>query len=86
MNAKHLILTLCLTLAAGAAPATFSPGAADPARSNRVAACDHQASAGAIPQVVITARRGQADAAAVQIPRVVVTGYRPDAAPVAARS
>ena len=76
MNAKHLILTLSLTLAAGAAAAAFSRGAADRANPVPVAECDGEVSTAAIARVVITARRDQVDAAGGEIPRIVVTGRR----------
>lgn len=85
MNARHLILTLSLTLAGGVAAAALSRGAADPARPASVPECGDQALQGAIPRVVVTARRDQLDAAAVEIPRVVVTGRRPVAAVAALR-
>ena len=84
MKAKHLILTLSLTLAAGAAAAALSRGAADPARQNPVTECDDQASTGAIPRVVITARRDRVDAAGGDIPRVIVTGRRAEVVPALA--
>ncbi len=86
MNAKHLILTLSLTLAAGAAAAALIRGAAVPVKLTPVAECGDQASEGAIPRVVVTARRDQVDAAAVEIPRVVITGHRAGAALAAVRT
>lgn len=85
MNAKPLILILSLTLAAGVAAAAISRGTANPARPASVAGCADQVSEDAIPRVVVTARRDQVDAAAVEIPRVVVTGRRPVAAVAALR-
>jgi len=85
MNAKHLILTLSLTLAGGVAAAALSRGSADPARPASLAECSGQASQGAIARVVVTARRDPVEAAAVEIPRVVVTGRRPVAAVAALR-
>lgn len=85
MNAKHLILTLSLTLAAGAA-AALSRSAGDLRNMTSAVECGDQASEGAIPRVVVTARRDQVDAAAVQIPRVVITGHRAGATLAAVRS
>ena len=78
MKSRHLILALSLTVAAGAAAAAaLSRGATAPA-SPAVNPCADQASADAIPRVVVTASR--------EIPRVVVMGHRPAAASAATRS
>jgi hypothetical protein len=76
MKSRHLVITLSLTLAAGAAAAALSRGTAEPA-SQASEPCMEQVSYGAIPRVVITA--------AHEIPRVVVIGHRPAAALAANR-
>ena len=83
MNAKHLILTLSLTLAAGAAASALTGTSGDPALPVPAAGCDDQAADHAIARVVITAPRHAVDGA---IPRIVVIGHRPGPALAAARS
>ena len=70
MKSRHLIATLSLTLAAGAAAAALSRGTAEPAPQG-AQPCMEQVAADAIPRVVVTATRA--------IPRVVVIGHRPAA-------
>jgi hypothetical protein len=70
MKSRHLIVTLSLALAAGAAAAALSRGSAEPA-TQAAQPCMEQAVEG-IARVVITATR--------EIPRVVVIGHRPAAA------
>lgn len=86
MNAKHLILTLTLILAAGAALAALSRGAADPISSAPSPECDVQASAPAIPRVAVTGAQTDMDIVPAGIPRVVVIGKRPAAGASAVRS
>ena len=71
MKPKHLILTLSLTLAAGAAAAALSRGNAEPG-SQAAQPCMEQPGADGIARVVITAKR--------EIPRVMVIGHRSAAA------
>ena len=75
MNAKHLIATLSLMLAAGATLAALKHGNVEVPRSMRAAGCA-EVSAPAVPRVVVTARRDQAQSAEAPVPRVVVTARR----------
>jgi hypothetical protein len=75
MKSRHLIVTLSLTLAAGAAAAALSRGSVEPAASQSGQPCMEQVSEDGIARVVVTATR--------DIPRVVVIGHR-DAATLAA--
>ena len=77
MKSRHLIVTLSLALAAGAAAAALSRGSAEPALQ-AVQPCMEQVAEDAIPRVVVTATR--------EVPRVVVIGHRPAAALAANRS
>ena len=76
MNAKHLILTLSLAFAAGAAAAAGEPGRAEPSKAVPAAG----STSVAIPRVVVTASRAQAKAlvqsAETPVARVVVTAPR----------
>ena len=76
MTAKHLILTLSLTLAAGVAAAALSRGAMAPARPVPAGECGERAPEAAIPRIVVTGRPSQADQSEVEYPRVVVVGHR----------
>lgn len=71
MNAKRLISVLALTFAAGAAIAAISYRPAAPLEADR------EDAAPAIPRVVVTATRAQAEAA--QITRVVIVAHRGNA-------
>jgi hypothetical protein len=70
MKSRHLVITLSLTLAGGAAAAALSRGTVEPA-SQASQPCMEQVSEDAIPRVVVTATR--------EIPRVVVIGHQPAA-------
>lgn len=84
MNARHLIAALSLTLAAGATFAALKQGQAEAPKASPVADCA-DATAAAIPRVVVTARRDAAQSAAAPVARVVVTAKRIQAGtPVAA--
>ena len=74
MNAKRLSLILFLTLVAGVATAAIQNN------GGSMTAAAPQEAVGAIPRIVVTASRPQADAAACDnsIPRVVVVGRRAD--------
>ena len=76
MKSRHLIATLSLTLAAGAAAAALSRGSAEPV-SQAAQPCMEQVADDRIPRVVVTATR--------EVPRVVVIGHRRAAALVANR-
>jgi Flp pilus assembly protein CpaB len=76
MKSRHLIVTLSLALAAGAAAAALSRGGAEPA-SQAAQPCMEQPAADGIARVVVTATR--------EIPRIVVIGQRPAAALAANR-
>jgi len=80
MKAKHLILTLSLTLGAGAAVAAIKYGHLEPV----VAAPAVETCVSAIPRVVVTASRSQA--AEAPIARIVVAARRANASPVVAQS
>ena len=80
MNAKHLILTLSLTLGAGAALAAIKYGHVEPVK----AAPAVETTVTAIPRVVITASRVRA--AEAPVARVVVVGRRIGASQVVAAS
>lgn len=82
MNAKHLILTLTLILAAGAALAALNRGAADPTSSAPSPECVVQASAPAIPRVAVSGPQTDMDTVPAAVPRVVVIGKRPGASAV----
>lgn len=71
MNARHLIAMLILALAAGATFAALKHGRV----AAPVAKCA-EAAVAAIPRVVVTARRDQAEA---PVARVVVTARRTQA-------
>lgn len=75
MNARHLIATLTLMLAAGATLAALNHGRVEAPRSMPAAECA-EGSEAAIPRVVVTARRDQAQSAEAPVPRVVVTARR----------
>lgn len=83
MTAKHLIVTLSLTLAAGATLAAIKHGHAEAPGSTAVAECAEIATT-AIPRVIVTARRDQARAAEAPVARVVVTARRIGTSQVAA--
>lgn len=83
MNARHLIVTLALLFAAGAAVAALKHGPVEAPRAAGAAECAETA-APVIPRVVITARRAHADAAEAPIARVVVTARRSQTGPVVA--
>jgi len=83
MNAKHLIATLSLMLAAGATFAALKHGHVKVPRSMPAAECA-QVSEAAIPRVVVTARRDQAQAAEAPVARVVVTARRVEAGQIVA--
>ncbi len=85
MNAKHLIPTLTLVLAAGAALTALSRGTADPTSPAPSPACDIQAAAPVIPGAAVTKAQTVMDIAPAGIPRVVVIGKRPGAGPTAVR-
>lgn len=74
MNAKHLILTLAL--AASAAAAAGEPGRVQPSNTTRAA----ESAPVAIPRVVVTASRSQANglvqSAKTPVARVVVMAPR----------
>ena len=78
MHAKHLIATLALTLAAGATFAALKHGHVETPKSTPVADCAEPA----IPRVVVTARRAQAQAAEAPVARVVVIVRRSEAGPI----
>lgn len=83
MNTKHLIATLALALAAGAAFAAFKHGPVETPRAVAAAECADPAAA-AIPRVVVTARRDQAAVAETHLARVVVTARRTQTGPAVA--
>ncbi|OGA29244.1 MAG: hypothetical protein A3I65_04290 [Betaproteobacteria bacterium RIFCSPLOWO2_02_FULL_68_150] len=83
MNARHLIVTLALLFAAGATVAALKHGPVETPRAAGAAECAETA-APEIPRVVITARRGHADAAEAPIARVVVTARRNQTGPAIA--
>jgi len=80
MKAKYLILTLSLTLSAGAAVAAIKYGNTEPATPTSA----FEAALTAIPRVVVTASRNQA--ADAPIARIVVVGHRAGASQADARS
>ncbi|MEK7752830.1 MAG: hypothetical protein AAB654_12990 [Acidobacteriota bacterium] len=79
MKAKHLILTLSLTLSAGAAVAAITYGHTEPVTAAPAVAT----SMTVIPRVVVTASRIQA--ADAPIARIVIVGHRADASQKVAR-
>jgi hypothetical protein len=84
MNARHLIAALTLTLAAGATFAALKQGQAETPKATPVADCA-DATAVAIPRVVVTARRDAARSTEAPVARVVVTAKRVQAGtPIAA--
>lgn len=83
MNTKHLIATLSLMLAAGVTVAALKHGNVEAPRSMPAAECA-EVSARAIPRVVVTARRDQAQAAEAPVGRVVVTARHSEAGSVVA--
>ena len=83
MNAKHLIATLSLMLAAGATYAALKHGQVEASRSTTAAECA-EVSEAAIPRVVVTARRDQAQGAEAPVARVVVTARRAEAGQIVA--
>lgn len=85
MNAKHLIVTLSLMLAAGATFAALKLGHLEVAESTPVAECA-EAYATLIPRVVITASRDIAKSAEAPVARVVVTARRSEAGSLIARA
>ena len=85
MNARRLIVTLTLTLAAGATLAALKHGQVEAPRSMPAAECG-EVTGTAIPRVVVTARRDQAQTTAAPVARVVVTARRVEAGQVVARA
>lgn len=83
MKAKHLILTLTLSLSAGAAVAAITCGRTEPATA-APAAPAAVSSATAIPRVVVTASRILTTDA--PIARIVVVGHRANASQAVAQS
>ena len=75
MNAKHLVATLSLMLAAGAAFAALRHGPVEPPRAAPMVDCG-DVPAVAIPRVVVTAHRDGVQAADAPVARVVVTARR----------
>lgn len=78
MNARHLIATLSLMLAAGVTFAALKHGPVDAPKAMPAAECAEVTEA-AIPRVVVTARRDRAQGAEAPVARVIVTARRSEA-------